>query len=124
MTLTALWQHSPGNGCGNSWRKEPPAGAFSRPHEGFLCLLPHRFCPIQPEMVFGHNLQHMAPFGVLTIAFCMVFQGTTLRFSAPGQILAPGADFSLGFKIWARAQKFGSQNGPWALWADDKPGLS
>ena len=29
-------------------------------------------------MVWGHNLQHMAPFGALTSGFCMVFDSPTL----------------------------------------------
>ena len=37
-----------------------------------------------PEMVFGHNLQHMAPFAMLTTAFCMVFRGAFLIFSGSG----------------------------------------
>ena len=74
------------------------------------------FSPIQPEMVFGCNLQHMAPFGMLTTAFCMVFQGATLIFSAPGarfwaqgQILAPGP--GPGPKIGARAPNLESKLG-------------
>ena len=59
---------------------------------------------MQPEMVFGHNLQHMAPFGVLTIAFCMVFQGATLIFSAPGTRFGartqPGNSPSRICQIW------------------------
>ena len=42
-------------------------------------------------MVFGHNLQHMAPFGISTSGFCMVFRyanlicsTTDLKFGAPG----------------------------------------
>ena len=47
---------------------------------------------------FGHNLQHMAPFGMLTGAFCIVFQGGTLIFPIPDldprdQIWTPGARF-------------------------------
>ena len=34
-------------------------------------------------MVLSHDLQHMAPFGMLTIAFCMFFQGATLINSHP-----------------------------------------
>ena len=75
------------------------------------------FALIQPEMVFGCNLQHMAPFGILTIAFCMVFQGATLIFSGPGarfwargQILAPGP--GPGPKIGAWAPNLESKLGP------------
>ena len=43
----------------------------------------------------------MAPFGVLTIAFCMVFQGATLIFSTPGaRFLAPGPDSGPGPPNW------------------------
>ena len=58
----------------------------------------------RPEMVLGHNLQHMAPFGMLTIAFCMVFQGATLIFSAPGTRFGartqPGNSPSRICQIW------------------------
>ena len=40
-------------------------------------------------MVFGHTLQHiiiMAPYGVSTIGFCMVFPCATLIFSTPEPI--------------------------------------
>ena len=40
-------------------------------------------------MVFGHNLQHMAPFGIPTSGFCMVFQYGSLIFSTPDPILGP-----------------------------------
>ena len=40
-----------------------------------------------PRMVFGPNLQHnMAPFGVPTTGFWMVFRQATLVFSTPGAI--------------------------------------
>ena len=49
------------------------------------CLQAHcsRFCPIQPEMIFGCNLQHMALFGIPTTGLCMVFRCATLIFSNP-----------------------------------------
>ena len=39
-----------------------------------------------PKMVWGHNLQHMAPFGATTIRFCMVFQYATLICLTPDPI--------------------------------------
>ena len=39
-----------------------------------------------PRNGFGRNLQHMAPFGIPTTGFCMVFQCATLVFSTPGTI--------------------------------------
>ena len=80
--------------------------------------------PIQPEMVFGHNLQHMAPFGIPSSGLCMVFQGATLIFSAPGarfwlrgQILGPRPSFCHpGVRNLGPGPKFGIQIGPW-----DKP---
>ena len=48
-----------------------------------------------PKMVFGHNLQHIAPFGIPTSGFCMVFQYGSLIFSTPGPILGP-QDLDLG----------------------------
>ena len=39
-----------------------------------------------PEMVSGHNLQHMAPFGALTSGFCMAFDSLTLIFLTPDPI--------------------------------------
>ena len=101
------------------------------------------FTPIQAEMVFGHNLQHMAPFGMLTIAFCMVFQGATLIFSTPGaRFLAPGPDSGPGPPNWGPGRNLESKLGtgplgprasvgpkgpfgplgPWALWAQRAPG--
>ena len=48
-------------------------------------------------MVFGHNLQHMAPFGISTSGFCMVFRYANLifsimdlKFGAPGVLAGPG----------------------------------
>ena len=39
-------------------------------------------------MVFGHNLQHMAPFGIPTTDSGMVVQCATLIFSTPRLIFA------------------------------------
>ena len=49
------------------------------------------------KIVFGHNLQHMAPFAIPNTRFCMVFQRASLFFSCPGM------DF------WAQDQIFGSR---------------
>ena len=35
-------------------------------------------------MVFGHNLHHMAPFGILEAGFCMVFRPASFWFLVPG----------------------------------------
>ena len=43
--------------------------------------------PGRPRMVFGLNLQHMAPFRVPTTGFCMVFRHATLVFSTPETFL-------------------------------------
>ena len=51
------------------------------------------------ENGFGHNLQHMPPFGITTTALCMVFQYATLICSNPGLILGP-RDLDLGSN-WA-----------------------
>ena len=68
------------------------------------CCHPHLYTPapassifqaMWPKMVFGHNLQHMAPFGIPTSGFCMVFQYGSLIFSTPGPILGP-QDLDLG----------------------------
>ena len=75
-----------------------------------------------PKMVFGHNLQHMAPFGIPTSGFCMVFQYGSLIFSTPGPILGPqdldlGSGWAgdlLGAKTGARKTCFCAGNGlPW-----------
>ena len=50
------------------------------------CHQIHPFWYGRARMVFGHNLQHMAPFGVPTTVFCMVFRHATLVFSTPGTI--------------------------------------
>ena len=98
--------------------KKKPAGALSWPRRRFLCLQTQtvsssRFCPIQPQMVFGPNLQHMAPFGVSTTAFCMVFQHATLIFSTTGPILG-AQDLDLG-SGWA-GDLFGPKMGPEKRW--------
>ena len=53
------------------------------------------FPAMGPRMIFGPNLQHMAPFGIPTTVFCMVFQHATLVFSIPGLIFRP-RDLDLG----------------------------
>ena len=72
-------------------------------------------------MVWGHNLQHMAPFGALTSGFCMVFRSATLIsltlepiFGAPGQGLGP---WRPGGPFWA--QNGGPKN--MILWRDRSP---
>ena len=75
---------------------QPRRWLSSRLH-GVCRFISCGFYPTQPEIVFGHNLQHVAPFGATTSGFCMVFQYATLIFStpdpifgAPGQGLGPG----------------------------------
>ena len=51
-----------------------------------------------PKMVFGNNLHHMAPFGILEAGFCMVFRPASFWF------LVPGTHF------WTPEPKFGSRN--------------
>ena len=36
------------------------------------------------KMVLGHNLHHMAPFGIPRAAFCMVFRRASFVFSCQG----------------------------------------
>ena len=109
------------------WRllavKNPNQGYTLAPHgsEPQAChatlkmVPPHRICRVALENGVGHNLQHMAPFGMLTIAFCMVFQGATLIFSDPGgRIWPPGLDFGPGVQNLGLG-KFGIQIRPWAL---------
>ena len=45
-------------------------------------------------MVFGHNLHHMAPFGIPRVAFCMVFRRASFVFSCQG------TDFGAQDQIW------------------------
>ena len=66
-----------------------------------------------PRMVFGPNLQHMAPFGVPTTVFCMVFRHATLVFSTPGAIFGtPIPDLDPG---WA-GDVFCPKMGPGKRW--------
>ena len=58
-----------------------------------------------PELIitlFGHNLHHMAPFGILEAGFCMVFRPASSFFFCPGD---PFLD--LGTKIWTRDLEIG-----------------
>ena len=74
------------------------------------CLQTHwlRLGGTRPEMVFGHNLQHMAPFGIPTTGFCMVFQHGTLVFSPPGTIFGtPDPKFG----SWLRRGPFSRKKG-------------
>ena len=51
------------------------------------------------KMLFGHNLHHMAPFGILEAGFCMVFRCAHFWFWVPGtQFWTPGPKF--GPRIW------------------------
>ena len=40
-------------------------------------------------MVFAHNVQHMAPFGIPNTGFCMVFRYANFVFSGSGMIFGP-----------------------------------
>ena len=51
------------------------------------------------KMGFGHNLQHMAPFGIPTSGFCMVFQYGSLVCSTP----TPGPIWDPRIWIWVPA---------------------
>ena len=59
------------------------------------CHQIHPFWSGRSRMVFGHNLQHMAPFGLSTTGFCMVFHYGTLVFSGPEAIFGV-QDLDLG----------------------------
>ena len=53
-------------------------------------------CPkMLPNMFFGHNLHHVAPFGILEAGFCMVFRRASFC------CLVPGTHF------WTPEPKFG-----------------
>ena len=64
-------------------------------------------------MVFSPNLQHMAPFGIPTTGFCMVFHCASSMFSAPGLIFEP-RDLDLG-SGWA-GDLFCPKMGPRKRW--------
>ena len=80
-----------------------------------------KFWPPNPQNRFGHNLQHMAPFGATTGGFCVVFQYATLIFLTPEPIFgAPGPQLGPG-RPWAL---FGTQKGGLkniTLWRDWSP---
>ena len=61
-----------------------------------------------PRKVWGHHLQHMAPFGATTGGFCMVFQRATLIFSTPEPILGASG---LGLGLGRPASPLGAQSG-------------
>ena len=71
----------------------PLVPVFAKKTLAFICSwsshIGRSFSCACPKMVLGHNLQHMAPFAILTTASCMFFQGATLIFSALGPHLAP-----------------------------------
>ena len=65
-------------------------------------------------------MQHMAPFGISTIGFCMVFRHATLVFSTPGTIFGP-PDLDLG-PGWPGPPFLGKKGGPenmtlWKKWS-------
>ena len=77
---------------------------------------PLKFWAPTPKMVWGHNLQHMAPFGALTGGFCMVFQPTTLIFLTLDPIFgAPTLDLGPGRPRHRR----GPQKGSRTFWDPD-----
>ena len=71
-----------------------------------------------PKMGWGHNLQHMAPFGALTSGFCMVFDSLTLIFLTPDPIF--GAPNPRGRPWEARGPFWAQKGGPKniTLWRD------
>ena len=100
---------------------------------------PKVFHATWPKMVFGHNLQHMAPFGILSTGFCMVFRhaffvcsGSGLIFGARDPEFGPpdvpaGLGTFLGQKrgpekdgfveeMVPRGVKKGSGGGKWIVW--------
>ena len=64
---------------------------------GSLGLLGATLSAKWPKMVFGHNLHHMAPFGILEAGFCMVFRPASFWFLVPGT------------RFWTPEPKFGSR---------------
>ena len=72
-----------------------------------------RFWQVLYEMVFGHNLHYMAPFGIPRPGFCMVFQRASFVFHAQGRFFEPRIGFWIlrstfwpgdlfGVKTWSR----------------------
>ena len=61
-------------------------------------------------MIWGHNLQQMAPFGALTGGFCMVFDSLTLIFLTPDPIF--GAPNPRGRPWEARGPFLAQKGGP------------
>ena len=47
-------------------------------------LLLGKWAPELIRMVFGYNLHHMAPFGILEAGFCMAFRCASFWFLVPG----------------------------------------
>ena len=96
----------------------------SRLHPDCLQITPKAPAPIlghHPQNVFGHDLQHMAPFEALTNGFCMIFQAASLICLAQDHIfggrrthLGPGRPGSPFF-----AQKGRPRN--MTLWRDRLP---
>ena len=83
--------------------------------------LPPQIWGPQPKTVWGHNLQHMAPFGALTSGFCMVFDSPTLTFLTPDPIF--GAPNPRGRPWEARGPFWAQKGGPKniTLWRDWSP---
>ena len=74
-----------------------------------------------PKTVWGHNLQHMAPFGALTSGFCMVVDSLTLIFLTPDPIFGAPNPRGRPWEAWGPfgAQKGGPKN--ITLWRDWSP---
>ena len=86
-----------------------PGGYSPFPHlRGGPSLQPFLTTCVQ-YIDFGHNLQHMAPFGMPTTGFCMLFQHATLILSTPGPIFG-ARDLDLG-SGWA-GDHFAPNMGP------------
>ena len=71
-------------------------------------------------MFFGHNLHHMAPFGILEAGFCMVFRPASFWFLVPGtHFWTPEPKFGPGiWKLgsgWPR-EVFGGKMGVGKTW--------
>ena len=50
-------------------------------------------------MVFGHNLHHIASFGILEAGFCMVFRSASFWFLVPGSHFG-SLEPKFGSRIW------------------------
>ena len=61
-----------------------------------------RLGQVGAKMVFGHNLHHMPPFGILEAGFCMVFRPASFWF------LVPGTDIGARGQNWSQNLILGS----------------